>query len=151
MREKIEIRRMTIDDVDGVMEVDRLSFRIPWSRESFESEVNGKNPAVYFVADYEGRICGYMGVWHIVDEGHITNVAVHPEFRQKGIGDMLVKRTLADGAAKGINAFTLEVRASNEAAQKLYENNGFSSAGIRKRYYEDNNEDAVIMWSEIQR
>lgn len=150
MRDKIEIRRMTIEDVDGVMEVDRLCFKVPWSRDSFESEVNGKNPAVYFVADCEGKICGYMGVWHILDEGHITNVAVHPDFRQNGIGGMLVKTTLEDGIRKGIASFTLEVRASNSVAQKLYENCGFTSAGVRKRYYEDN-EDAVIMWNEIQK
>ena len=136
---------MTSEDIDDVLVIEELCFEDPWSREAFESEMSGLNPCVYFVAVQEDMICGYMGVWHILDEGHITNVAVHPEYRGQGIGRMLVETTISDGMSKGIEAFTLEVRKSNDTAQELYKKCGFESVGIRKRYYA-NNEDALIMW-----
>jgi ribosomal-protein-alanine N-acetyltransferase len=142
----VRIRRMTKADIDGVWEVEKLCFPDPWSREAFEAELSGLNPTVYFVAEAEnGTICGYMGVWHILDEGHITNVAVRPDCRRLGIGRQLVEAVLADGHQKGIYNFTLEVRVSNEAARALYRELGFEPAGVRKRYYSDG-EDALIMW-----
>ena len=145
MRNETAVRRMTSEDIDDVLVIEELCFEDPWSREAFESEMSGLNPCVYFVAVQEDRICGYMGVWHILDEGHITNVAVHPEYRGQGIGRMLVETSISDGMSKGIEAFTLEVRKSNDTAQELYKKCGFESVGIRKRYYA-NNEDALIMW-----
>lgn len=149
MRKEIEIRRMTQGDIDEVLVIENLCFDDPWSREAFEGELSGMNPCVYFVAVSEGRICGYMGIWHIFDEGHVTNVAVHPDFRNRGTGKALVDAVMADGISKGLTAFTLEVRKSNETAIRLYKKCGFESVGIRKRYY-NNNEDALIMWSRIQ-
>lgn len=140
------IRPMTAADIDGVWEVEKRCFPDPWSREAFEAELSGLNPCVYFVAEApDGTVCGYMGVWHILDEGHVTNVAVHPEYRRLGIGRRLVESVLLDGRQKGIYNFTLEVRPSNEAAQALYRELGFREAGLRKRYYSDG-EDALIMW-----
>ena len=147
MSGEIRIRRMTAEDIDGVWEVERLCFSDPWSRQAFEGELSGLNPCVYFVAEDSEteKICGYMGVWHILDEGHITNVAVHPDYRRMGIGRRLVETTLLDGRQKGVYNFTLEVRVSNEAAQSLYKGLGFEPAGLRKRYYADG-EDALILW-----
>lgn len=145
MRKEITIRKMTAADIEAVLEIERLCFSDPWSREAFVSELSGQNPCVYFVAEEAGSVCGYMGIWHILDEGHVTNVAVHPDFRGRGIGGALVEKTLEDGRQKGLTAFTLEVRVSNREAQRLYERYGFASVGVRKRYYQ-NDEDALIMW-----
>lgn len=148
MRKETAIRRMTADDINAVLTIENLCFEDPWSKEAFESELSGMNPCFYFVAVQDDKVCGYMGIWHILDEGHITNVAVHPEYRNLGIGNLLVETTVSDGISKGLNAFTLEVRKSNETAQRLYKKCGFESVGIRKRYYA-NNEDALIMWRRI--
>ena len=145
---RTEIRRMTSDDIDEVLVIEESCFEDPWSREAFESEMSGLNPCVYFVAVQGDRLCGYMGIWHILDEGHVSNVAVHPEYRGQGIGSKLVETAVSDGISKGLTAFTLEVRKSNETAQGLYKKFGFESVGIRKRYYA-NNEDALIMWHHI--
>ncbi len=149
MKKQVTIRKMNIYDIEAVCGIEVLCFTDPWSREAFESELSGLNPCFYYVAECEGEICGYMGIWHIMDEGHITNVAVHPEYRNSGVGRLLVETTINEGIAAGLKAFTLEVRSSNDSAKHLYEKCGFESAGIRKRYYE-NREDAVIMWKYLQ-
>ena len=102
--------------------------------------------AFYIVAEIAGQICGYVGIWKIFEEGHITNVAVAPEFRRKHIGRAMLETLISVTAEAGIEKYTLEVRAGNEPAIRLYEGLGFKSAGIRPGYYEDNGEDAVIMW-----
>ena len=142
---KIVIEIMKDDDIANVVEVERNSFKIPWSRESFENELKNKL-ALYLVAKVEEKAVGYVGVWKIFDEGHITNVAVHPEFRGMGIGRALISELLYLCQKEGINSFTLEVRESNVIAQGLYKSFGFKESGIRKGYYTDNNENAIIMW-----
>jgi ribosomal-protein-alanine N-acetyltransferase len=127
------------------VEVEIKSFEIPWSKESFENELKN-NLALYLVAKVEEKAVGYIGVWKIFDEGHITNVAVHPDFRGNGIGKALISELLYLCKKDGILSFTLEVRESNIGAQKLYKSFGFVEAGKRKAYYSDNNEDAIIMW-----
>ena len=148
MFKELEIREMLEEDIDEVVLIENLCFEDPWSREAFKGELSGNNTCVYFVAVSSGKIFGYMGVWHILDEGHITNVAVHPDYRSRGVGRALVENSVAHGSSKGITAFTLEVRKSNETAIELYKKCGFEFAGIRKRYY-NNNEDALIMWYRI--
>lgn len=143
---KIVIEMMTVDDIDNVVEVENNCFSIPWSKASFLREVENNEVALYLVAKIENKAVGYIGVWRIIDEGHITNVAVHSDYRGLGIGSMLVSELLSLCKKDGINSFTLEVRKSNEIAQKLYRKYGFEERGIRKNYYEDNKEDAVIMW-----
>jgi len=98
--------------------------------------------------DRVGILVGYAGLWAIEDEGHITNVAVHPDYRRMRLGSILVELLIAQTREEGLKRFTLEVRVSNQAAISLYEKFGFVSAGLRKGYYEDNNEDAMIMWLE---
>lgn len=133
-------------DIIPMAQMDILCFSAPWSEESFRKEITENHLAFYIVAEISGRMVGYAGLWGIVDEGHITNVAVHPDFRRKGIGEALITVLLSHTRENGILSHTLEVRASNEAAISLYSKFGFEPAGLRKNYYEDNGEDAIIMW-----
>ena len=133
-------------DIIPMAQMDILCFSAPWSEESFRKEITENRLAFYIVAEISGRMVGYAGLWGIVDEGHITNVAVHPDFRRKGIGEALITVLLSHTRENGILSHTLEVRASNEAAISLYSKFGFKPAGLRKNYYEDNGEDAIIMW-----
>ena len=140
------IRQAEEKDIKPMAEMDILCFSAPWSEVSFEQEIKENPLAFYVVAEIDGRMVGYAGLWGILDEGHITNVAVHPDFRRKGIGEALVSVLLEHTSGNGIQSHTLEVRASNEAAIALYSKYGFQPGGLRKNYYEDNGEDAVIMW-----
>ena len=138
------IRRMTIDDVDGVAAVEAATFPTPWSREAFVSEM--KNVAArYLVAEKAGKVIGYAGAWIILDESHITNIAVLKDERGQGIGRALTAGLMQYLSNLGAAYATLEVRRSNEVAQNLYKSLGFIKLGVRKRYYEDNGEDALIM------
>ena len=128
-----------------IFKISTLSFVTPWSYESIENELNNKF-ARYVVAKLNDVIIGFGGVWLILDEGHITNIAVHPEFRGIGAGDMIVKALIELCKQERISSITLEVRVSNKAAQNLYKKHGFIEAGIRKNYYADTKEDAIIMW-----
>ena len=138
------IRRMTMADVDGVAAVEAATFPTPWSRDAFASEM--KNVAArYLVAEQDGKIIGYAGAWIIIDESHITNIAVLQEHRGRGIGRLLTQGLMQYLSNLGAAYATLEVRRSNEVAQNLYKSLGFIKLGVRKRYYEDNGEDALIM------
>ncbi len=146
MFNKFEIKQMTTDHIDGVMVVENLSFKIPWSRQAFVDEITTNNMAMYFVALCNGQVIGYGGMWKIFDEGHITNIAVHPEFRRCGAASVIIEKILEVSGEKGVKSLTLEVRKSNIAAQNLYQKYGFKPEGIRKGYYSDTGEDALIMW-----
>lgn len=148
MKHRIEILDMSIEHIDEIMVVENLSFSIPWSRNAFIEEVTNNKFAIYLTAKADGKIAGYTGMWQVFDEGHITNIAVHPEFRGIGVGSALLERLIKVAISKGITKMTLEVRKSNIGAQKLYSKYGFISGGLRKAYYADNNEDALIMWNE---
>ncbi|MBR0598057.1 ribosomal protein S18-alanine N-acetyltransferase [Clostridiales bacterium BAD-6] len=140
------VRQAEAGDVKTIAELDKICFSAPWSESSFEKEIKENQLAFYIVAEIDHCIVGYAGLWRIIDEGHITNVAVHPDFRQKGIGEALVSVLLDHTQREGIRSHTLEVRASNFAAISLYTKLGFVNVGYRKNYYEDNGEDAIIMW-----
>ncbi|MFZ5985729.1 MAG: ribosomal protein S18-alanine N-acetyltransferase [Bacillota bacterium] len=144
----IEVSHMTLEDIDDIMVVERLSFTIPWSRDAFIQEVTNNKFAIYISAKVDGLVVGYAGMWKVYDEGHITNVAVHPEYRRSGIGRHLVEKLISIAMQEKIERMTLEVRRSNIAAQGLYEKYGFKVEGCRKAYYSDNGEDAIIMWKE---
>ena len=144
MASEIIIRRMNMADVDGVAAVEAATFPTPWSRDAFASEM--KNVAArYMVAEKDGRIIGFAGAWIILDESHITNIAVLRDERGQGIGRALTEALLQYLSNLGAAYATLEVRKSNEVAQNLYKSLGFIKLGVRKRYYEDNGEDALIM------
>lgn len=140
------IRRMTLYDVDQVHDVEKLTFSLPWSRDSFQNELTHNQFAHYLVLEMEGKVAGYGGMWLIGDEAHVTNIAITPEFRGKKWGEKLLLAMKQDAINHGAVAMTLEVRASNHVAQSLYRKIGFDKTGIRPKYYSDNGEDALIMW-----
>jgi len=143
----ITIREMTLADVDRVCVLEEMAFSMPWHKESFVEMIENKD-ALYLVADDEqSGVIGCCGVRSIVGEGDITNVVVHPDFRQKGVAYKMLTQLLLRGEQDfGIKEFTLEVRYSNIGAIHLYEKLGFVSEGIRKNFYEEPVEDALIMW-----
>lgn len=143
----ITVGLMTLDDVEAVHAIEAACFKTPWSVESFRHEVEGNQCARYVVVRENGRAIAYAGVWFILDEGHITNIAVHPDRRGMGYGEMVTRAMIQLAADSGMNVMTLEVRRSNETAQKLYHKLGFIDVGYRKKYYE-NTEDALIMFLE---
>ena len=139
------IRFMRLKDVDAVAAIEEATFARPWSRESFRQELTRNAVARYLVAEENGEILGYAGAWVILDESHITNIAVREDARGRGIGKKLTVDLLQVLSNLGACYATLEVRVSNLRAQNLYKSLGFISVGKRKRYYEDNNEDAFLM------
>ena len=139
------IRFMRLRDVDAVASIEQETFARPWSRESFRQEITRNAVARYLVAEEDGTILGYAGAWVILDESHITNIAVAEAARGRGIGKKLTAELLQVLSNLGACYATLEVRVSNVRAQNLYKSLGFVSVGKRKRYYEDNNEDAFLM------
>jgi [ribosomal protein S18]-alanine N-acetyltransferase len=144
---EVLLRRMLEQDIDWVLEIERLSFARPWSRESFVSELTSNLCARYCVLIEDGRIVAFGGMWLIIGEAHINNIAVHPDFRQRGYGRMIMKELMRVAYRAGeIIQMTLEVRVTNVPAIDLYTSMGFEVAGRRKGYYEDNGEDAYIMW-----
>lgn len=150
--DSIKVFPMTVEDLSEVVEIEENSFAVPWSLNSFLSELIENERAVYLVAkDNLRRVLGYIGMWVVIDEGHITNLAVAPLFRRRGVGKKLLENLIKLSRVNGLERLTLEVRVSNTAAQKLYESFGFVSAGIRPRYYIDNNEDAMIMWNDLSK
>jgi len=144
--DNIEITRTSVDHIDDIMIVEHLSFRIPWSREAFIEEVTRNKFAYYLSAKADGKVVGYAGMWCVCGEGHITNIAVHPGYRRNGVGSKLMESLIEYARQNKITAMTLEVRKSNLAAQRLYKKFGFVEDGLRKSYYADNGEDAIIMW-----
>ncbi|MDI6745332.1 MAG: ribosomal protein S18-alanine N-acetyltransferase [Thermodesulfovibrionales bacterium] len=142
--EGLTIRLMRESDLPSVVEIERLSFSTPWSETLFFNELY-KQRSIPKVAVIGDRIAGYICANHVADEGHILNLAVHPDFRGKRIAKILVKNILEELKENACRFLYLEVRASNNAARKLYEGFGFSVVGTRKEYYTEPKEDAVIM------
>ncbi len=141
------IRFMEKKDIDDVVKIDQQSFSVPWSRQSFVNEIDQNLYATYIVLeDDDGSIIGYCGVWNVLDEAHITNIAIAPGNRGKGYGELLLKKIMELSKEAGAKSMTLEVRLSNEVAQSLYRKFGFEDGGVRKNYYSDNGEDALVMW-----
>lgn len=145
----VKIRRMSQDDLEQVMEIEKLSYpHHHWSKDSFYNELKNKLAFYYCILDPENKVLAYVGYWHILDEAHITTLAVHPDYRNKQLAQILLITMINDCYKKLIKYITLEVRESNIAAISLYEKLGFSSIGQRKNYYQDNGENALIMFTE---
>jgi ribosomal-protein-alanine N-acetyltransferase len=142
----IRIRIMTMEDIDQVMIVEHSAFEVPWSKNAFISELANNHFATYFVVELGAQIVGYCGVWVIVDEAHITNIAVLGGYRGMKIGETLLRHVLLYAQQKGSRMVSLEVRVGNDIAKSLYRKLGFRSGGIRKNYYSNNQEDALVMW-----
>lgn len=146
MKDCIEFRYMTVEDIDDVLAVDYQSFPNPWSKETFYQEIMHNDYALYLLMLSDEKIIGYSGMWLITDEAHVTNIAVLPEYRGQKLGEALLQKTIDVAKSYDAVTMTLEVRVSNDVAQNLYEKFGFQIGGLRKRYYTDNNEDAYVMW-----
>lgn len=145
---QVRFESMRLEHIDQVVEIEKKSFPTPWPRQTFEFEILYNELAEYVVAVDGGRVVGYGGMWMVLDEAHVTNVAVHPLFRGRHIGRALMLELIRRAVARGARRMTLEVRPSNTVARNLYRSLGFVEKGIRKRYYQDNKEDAIIMWLE---
>jgi len=145
---EVIIRPLVKEDLDELMEIEKVSFPTPWSKESYLAELEN-DFSFYIAACCRGHLVGYAGMWIIVDEGHVTNIAVHPDFRRRGLGAKLLEELIRAAAERDIKGVTLEVRPSNTPALRLYRKMGFVPNGIRKGYYTDSGEDAIVMWKYI--
>jgi ribosomal-protein-alanine N-acetyltransferase len=139
------IRRMTVEDVQIAHEIDTSSFTLPWPERSFRYEVTDNPASRCWAADLDGHVVGILILWMIIDEAHIATLATHPDHRRQGIAEQLLVTALNKAYEEGARSALLEVRAGNVAAQALYYKYGFEAVGSRKRYYKDNNEDAILM------
>ncbi|WP_317368116.1 ribosomal protein S18-alanine N-acetyltransferase [uncultured Tyzzerella sp.] len=144
-----QILKMTTEHIKDVHKIEEDCFSIPWSEKSFYDEITKNKMAIYIVAKQDDEIIGYGGMWHVINEGHITNVAVKKEHRGKGIGKQIITALIDIAKEKEMIGITLEVRVSNNIAKALYKQNGFIIEGIRKEYYDDNREDAIVMWKHL--
>lgn len=140
----MKIRIATHEDIEGIYAIEESSFSKPWSLESMSNDL--KNPiATYIIAEEDNRIIGYVGVWNVMSEGQITNVAVASAYREKGVGSKLIEGLVDYAKENQLVLLLLEVRSSNSAAQKLYGKFGFGQLAVRKGYYSHPKEDALIM------
>lgn len=140
---KIEL--MNPSHVKGVFEVSNLSLEESWNIDSIEKELSNKL-AKYLVALHGDKVIGFVGMWIVFNEGDITNVAVHPDYRKQGVGNLLIDNLITLCKKNNINSLTLEVRESNIPAQSLYKKHGFKEEGVRKNFYNNPKENAIIMW-----
>ena len=146
---QIIIEKMTDSDIEKVIEIEAEAYgEHHWSKSSFYDEMHNNLAKYYCAKTIEGELIAYAGTWHIIDEGHITTIAVKKDYLRQHIGEALIVKIFEDCYKEGIKYLTLEVRVSNTPAIGLYTKYGFSSLGTRKGYYQDNNEDALIMWTE---
>lgn len=146
---QIKIEPMQKNQIEDVLKIEEQAYgEHHWSKDSFYGELSNNLAHYYCAFDMEGNLLGYAGSWRVIDEAHITTIAVKPEFKRKKIGEALLNQILSDCYKNEIKYITLEVRASNTPAISLYEKYGFKSLGTRKGYYQNNNEDALIMWTE---
>lgn len=139
------IRRMTVEDVPAVAQLDQLAFTLPWTERSFHFEVTSNPASRCWVAEQAGRIVGVVVAWLLIDEVHIATIATHPDVRRQGIARALLAHVLKLGAEEGAVSSFLEVRAGNLVAQAMYRKFGYEETGRRPRYYKDNGEDAILM------
>ncbi|MCL4499044.1 MAG: ribosomal protein S18-alanine N-acetyltransferase [Chloroflexi bacterium] len=144
---RVAICRMRRGDISGVQAIERQVFPCPWSRATFEREVESSDFHYLIVAKAGDRMVGYACFFHVLDEGHVTNIGVDPEFQSHGIGTQLMYAIVCYAAKKGIRRLMLEVRPTNAVAQRLYRKFGFFQTGVRRGYYTDTREDAYIFWT----
>lgn len=146
MTEEVTFRKMTVADVEAVYQIEVLSFTLPWTKEAFYYEMLENQHAYYVLAETVDGIVGYCGLWLVLDECHVTNIAILPDQRGKKLGEKLMVAAMDAAKENGAKTMTLEARVSNTIARNLYEKLGFKNGGIRKSYYSDNFEDAIVMW-----
>lgn len=144
------VRTMTMADIEAIYDLECRSFSMPWSLESLKKEIENQL-AYYVVVEEESNIVGYGGLWGILGEGEVTNIAVDTDYRGKGYGQLIMDGLLEHSNKQGFERITLEVRSSNEVAKKLYLKNGFHQIAVRKNYYQKPTEDAIIMAYEVSK
>lgn len=143
------IRPMTLNDLHQVEEIEKKSFATIWSRNLYKKEITENSFAHYFTMEKDDKVIGFCGMWLVIDEVQITNIAVDPDYRGFGYGTLLFQHMLNVAIHQGAVGLSLEVRTTNLPAQRLYRKFGLEPAGIRKNYYTDNNEDAIVMWVKL--
>jgi ribosomal-protein-alanine N-acetyltransferase len=148
---RLAVRPMTNDDIRAVLRIETLAFSTSWPQNAFTSEINDNRLAHYFVGrlgeSQNGPLVAYGGIWVILEDSHITTIAVHPDWRGRRYGEQMLQYLLREAVARGASWITLEVRESNEVAQRLYHKYGFTIVSKRRAYYSDNNENALVMWA----
>ena len=145
----IDLRAATLEDLDAIDEIERHSFPKPWPRATFEAELSREH--AHLIVARAPAVIGFCNFWLVAGELHVLAIATHPDRRRAGIGKLLLDRAIADARAAGCALATLEVRRGNDAAIALYERCGFATVHVRARYYADNDEDALVMTSELSR
>lgn len=142
----VQYRKMTLADVESVYAIELATFPTPWTLDSFYYELNENQFSHYLVAKEDGKLIGFCGMWLVIDAAQITNVAVIETARGRGIGEALMREAIRVAREANMDVMSLEVRVTNKVAQNLYHKLGFEDGGIRKGYYTDNQEDALVMW-----
>ncbi|WP_239618797.1 ribosomal protein S18-alanine N-acetyltransferase [Cohnella mopanensis] len=145
----LNYRLMNLNDIGAIVEIEQEAFTAPWSAEAFRNELTNNLFAKYMIMESDNDIIGYGGMWLIIDEAHVTNIAIRSQFQGMGYGRSLLSELMKTAHYLGARRMTLEVRVSNERAQSLYRKMGFSPSGVRPAYYSDNMEDALIMWADL--
>jgi len=141
------IEPMTQSDLTAVLRIEGLSFSTSWPSNAFSNEIHENKLAHYYIGRVGGQLVAYGGIWVILEDSHITTIAVHPHYRGRKLGEEMLIKLLDEAIAQGASWITLEVRESNDVAQKLYRKYGFTTVSTRRGYYSDNNENALVMWA----
>ncbi|MBC1934631.1 ribosomal protein S18-alanine N-acetyltransferase [Listeria seeligeri] len=149
LEEPLSFREATITDLKSIMDVEIASFTVPWTEAAFRNEFIINQYAYYILATYNDEVVGYAGIWLVLDEGHVTNIAIHPDYQGNHYGEALLREMIRIAKDRGVIRITLEVRVSNDVAQGLYKKLGFQDGAIRKNYYPDTKEDALVMWVDL--
>ncbi|HEX3670550.1 MAG TPA: ribosomal protein S18-alanine N-acetyltransferase [Candidatus Cybelea sp.] len=144
---RLSVRAMATSDIAAVIRIERASFSTVWPSDAFYNELSTNKLAHYFVGSVDGRIVGYGGIWVILEDSHVTTLAVDPTFRGRGFGEVLLLALIDEAIVREAAWMTLEVRESNSVAQRLYRKYGFTTVTMRTGYYSDDNESALIMWA----
>jgi [ribosomal protein S18]-alanine N-acetyltransferase len=141
------IRPMATSDIAAVTRIERVCFSTVWPSDAFYNELNTNKLAHYFVGTFDDRVVAYGGIWVILEDSHVTTLAVDPNYRRRRFGEVLLLRLIDEAIERGASWMTLEVRESNATAQQLYRKYGFTTVTMRAGYYSDDNESALIMWA----
>jgi [ribosomal protein S18]-alanine N-acetyltransferase len=144
---RFTIRAMTASDIGAVTQIERSSFATVWPSDAFYNELSTNRLAHYFVGSFDDRVIAYGGIWVILEDSHVTTLAVDPQYRGRRFGEILLLRLIDEAIERGAAWMTLEVRESNAVAQRLYRKYGFTTVTMRAGYYSDDNESALIMWA----
>jgi len=141
------VEKMTPAEINEVRQIETASFSTVWPSDAFYNELHSNRSAHYFVGKVDGKTVAYGGIWVVMEDSHVTTIAVDQNYRGRKYGDVLLGHLIAEAISRGAAWMTLEVRESNAIAQSLYRKYGFATVTVRKAYYSDNNENALVMWA----